>query len=282
MAPLEQVPFRANALAANATVTGSWVEIGQDGYLVLVGFPALTGAGLARVRAIVDLGSPVSGSDGQTRVVVGSMWEGYVRAAGSPPSMPNLPVGKGWAIRVRVAAATGWTTGAVAGSAWVSKDKPTSQPFIWREPVGKASGPGDQATHDLTDPAANTAYTAYTVGAQERARPIGFLGEDVVDIGAGTDQILKFVVTDGADIVVFVSSSTYLTQGGTYNIGGCVGGGVNFSDAAPLNGARSVSLPPDEYPAGYTFRPLVSNTAGVNPEGNLAQGRMLVERWAVI
>lgn len=267
------VPVTAAALAASSQ--GTKTVALPRGFITLVGRGPLSGGKNAALRAKVEL---VAG-DG---LVLGTLWEGYVRAKGQPFSQPNLFVPDGWGVKLTVATSSAWagtSNGAITFQVAVSPDPPTVAPWLFLEPPAEGSGPGDLTSLSLAAPGVNADYAEQTVPAQDRRRVTSFAAAPTTKTNAGSLIFQRKV--DGTNIDQQVPASIEVGATGTNTITG-IRNPVSPSPVTAITLATTrvlMGLGEDVLPPGAKFQ-LKRDNPAVTDEWNAAF--MGVEVWAVI
>ena len=266
----EDVCATTAAPTADGTAAGTRV-IGQAGYVSYVAPQPLTAGLQAAVYGVATLTRSKLGN----RLVL--LWAGYIRnRTGGKPSRPGAPCENGDTITLTVFAATGFA-GAIAPSILFRVDKEPGPVLpVQFEPVGPESGPGDQVTVALGDPATNADYAAVTVGAQTLDRLLMFAATPTTKANKGG---LMLKITDGTNLLADVPASIEVGATGLNEVVG-VPGVIAQTPATAITVASSrtqMGLPQTPMPAGTVWQ-LARDNPAASDEWTTAFAR--VERWA--
>lgn len=281
MASTAIIPAHAVIAATNSQVSGDATPL-PTGWIVGVSLdPYSPGSGFeAAVRARVDLLGPPDPNG--TRPNLGSLWEGYVRSRGQPASIPNRYAFPGYAVQVVAASSTSLSVlGRAQARIEMADQEPVGAGFIFREPEGPASGDGDVAQVDLTNPGAGNPWPDNTVGAQTLERPEGAQSANNTTAAGGSARVYIYQAeTSGGNVDLCTCAEAHQAASLNGFLSAARGAFTPSVTSSGVDGTdRGISLPDTVLRPGAKWRFTLRNLAAGD---NLGQAFARVMRWAVI
>lgn len=211
--------------------------------------------------------------------IVGTIWRGYVDSGRVPASAPNFPVDSGMYVAARAYATS--SSGAIRVDVAVSvesdpKREPLGQGFVFNEEPG--SGRGFMRAISLAAPAAGAEFATQTVPARALWVAHASYGELTTSV-AVANRVLRTEFNDPTAGTMAMMTPDFNQTAATV---GVYSGSRNATALrAGYANAAVVQLYPLPEVRLRAAQRVIYGTSGLQAADQWANGRLVVEEWAV-